>query len=264
MKTIDNDENILGIKEFDFNLICEYFSSTERQGPGSKEATLQALSMIGPLPNGAKVADLGCGTGSSALVLAKSLDVEVTALDLFPQFIDILKERSEKEGIADKMHGMVGSMEILPFAENSLDLIWCEGAIYNIGFGRGMKEWSKLLKEGGYIAVTDTTWLSDNHPKEITDYWNEAYPEVETIPLKLQKMMDAGISPIAAFVLPEECWTTNYYVPQQAAQEMFLQQHPDNKFAEELVKNQRHEAQMYAKYKHYYSYVFYIGQKISL
>ena len=41
---MNNDNNtILG---FDVNLICEYFLSTERQGPGSPEVTLKALSFI--------------------------------------------------------------------------------------------------------------------------------------------------------------------------------------------------------------------------
>ncbi len=259
---MENNENVHGINEFDFNLICEYFSSTERQGPGSNEATLQALNMIGSLPPGAKVVDLGCGTGSSALMLAKTLGVEVSALDLFPQFINILHDRAAKDGVANLINGMVGSMEELPFAEGSLDLVWCEGAIYNIGFERGMREWSKMLKSGGYIAVTEPTWFTDNRPQEITSFWNDAYNEVESMPLKIQKMMDAGFAPLASFVLPEECWTTNFYLPQRKAQELFLQRHADNEFAKELVKNQRHEAEMYARYKQYYGYVFYIGRKL--
>ena len=34
------------IHEFDFSLICEYFSSVERQGPGSAETTIKALSFV--------------------------------------------------------------------------------------------------------------------------------------------------------------------------------------------------------------------------
>lgn len=259
---MENNDNIQGINEFDFNLICEYFSSTERQGPGSDEATLMALSMIGTLPQSAKVVDLGCGTGSSALILARKLGVEVTALDLFPQFIDILRQRAAKAGVADKIRGVVGSMEELPFAPQSLDLVWCEGAIYNIGFERGMNEWSRRLKSGGYIAVTEPTWLTNERPQEITDFWYEAYSEVETMPAKIQKMMNAGFAPVSAFVLPSECWTTNFYVPQRPAQELFLQRHADNQFATELVKNQRHEALMYERYNQYYGYVFYIGRKL--
>lgn len=259
---MENNENIRGINEFDFNLICEYFSSTERQGPGSEEATLKALDLVGALPQDAKIVDIGCGTGSSALVLAKTLGLEVVALDLFPRFISILRERSEREGVSDLVNAVVGSMEELPFPDNSLDLIWCEGAIYNIGFERGMREWSKLLKRGGHIAVTEPTYLTDERPEEITSFWHEAYPEVETLPAKVQKMMDAGFAPIGAFLLPEECWTANYYLPQAKAQELFLRRHADNEFARELVKNQRHEARMYSKHKEHYGYVFYIGRKL--
>ena len=34
------------INEFDFHLICEYFSSTNRQGPGSESCTLKAFSFL--------------------------------------------------------------------------------------------------------------------------------------------------------------------------------------------------------------------------
>jgi hypothetical protein len=34
------------IHEFDLNVIHEYFSNVERQGPGSPEITLKALSFI--------------------------------------------------------------------------------------------------------------------------------------------------------------------------------------------------------------------------
>lgn len=258
---MNNNDNILGINEFDFNLICEYFSYNKRQGPGSTEASLKALSMIGSLPCAAKIADIGCGTGASTVVLAKALGLEVTAIDLFPQFIDILRARAVEEGVSKLVHAIVGSMESLPFAENSLDLIWSEGAIYNIGFERGLSEWGRLLKAGGYIAVTEPTWLTDDRPEEIAKFWDEAYSEVETAPNKIQKMMRAGFTPIASFALPDECWIENYYLPQKTSQDLFLSRHPDNEFAKELVRNQRHEAELYAKYKKYYGYYFYIGKK---
>jgi hypothetical protein len=37
-------------------------------------------------------------------------------------------------------------MDKLDFQLNELDLIWCEGAIYNIGFEKGMNYWNKLKK----------------------------------------------------------------------------------------------------------------------
>jgi len=53
------------IHEFDFSLICEYFSSIERQGPGSPEVTVKALSFIDGLTPQSHIADVGCGTGET-------------------------------------------------------------------------------------------------------------------------------------------------------------------------------------------------------
>ena len=73
---MSNNENNHSIHEFDYSLICEYFSRIDRQGPGSDASTLQALSFIDPLKPKARIADLGCGTGSSAIILAKATDAE--------------------------------------------------------------------------------------------------------------------------------------------------------------------------------------------
>jgi hypothetical protein len=49
-----SDQNKL-IHEFYFQLICEYFSSLERQGPGSPEVTIKALSFIDNLSNVSRI-----------------------------------------------------------------------------------------------------------------------------------------------------------------------------------------------------------------
>lgn len=60
------------ISQFELNLICEYFSNLERQGPGSPEVTLKALSFIDYLTDKSHIADLGCGTGGQTMVLAQN------------------------------------------------------------------------------------------------------------------------------------------------------------------------------------------------
>jgi hypothetical protein len=63
-------EKTKSIHEFDIHLICEYFSSVERQGPGSPEVTIKALSFIDNLTNESRIADLGCGTGGQTKALS--------------------------------------------------------------------------------------------------------------------------------------------------------------------------------------------------
>ena len=258
-----SDENKT-IHDFDFNLICEYFSSLDRQGPGSPEVTIKALSFIDNLTADSRIADIGCGTGGQTMVLAHHTLGHITGIDLFPTFIDLFNLNAKKLNLQDRVSGIVGSMENLPFHNEELDLIWSEGAIYNIGFERGLKEWHKFLKTGGYIAVSEASWFTDKRPLEIDKFWQDAYPEIDTVSNKVAQMQAAGYLPMATFILPENCWTEHFYTPQVLSQQNFLEKYKGNKTAEELITNQRHEAELYYKYKEYFGYVFYIGKTIKL
>ena len=250
------------IHEFDFNLICEYYSNLERQGPGSPEITIKALGFIDNLTDESRIADIGCGTGGQTMVLAHYAPGNITGVDLFSTFVDLFNANAAKLNLQNRVKGILGSMDNLSFQNEELDLIWSEGAIYNIGFERGLKEWKRFLKTGGYIAVSEASWFTDERPAEIEEFWQDAYPEIDTIANKVAQMQKAGYVPVASFILPENCWTDHFYAPQVLVQEEFLKKKAGNKNAEEFIAYQRDEAQLYYKYKEYYGYVFYIGKKI--
>lgn len=251
------------IHDFDFSLICEYFSNVERQGPGSPEITLKALGFIDNLTEESHIADLGCGTGGQTITLARNTPGRITGLDLFPDFIGIFNRNARALGLSERVKGVVGSMtEPLPFEKESLDLIWSEGAIYNIGFEQGLKEWRDYLKTGGYIAVSESSWFTEERPGEIHDFWMANYPEIDTIPNKVAQMQHAGYVPVATFILPESCWTEHYFAPCRKIQKAFLEKHVGETAAEDFVAGQRREVALYHQYKEFYGYVFYIGKKI--
>lgn len=251
------------IHEFDFNLICEYFSNVERQGPGSPEATIRALRFIDNLTPQSRIADLGCGTGGQTITLAQNAPGHITGLDLFPDFINIFNRNAQALGLSGRVKAIVGSMvETLPFEKESLDLIWSEGAIYNIGFEQGLNEWRQYLRKGGYIAVSEASWFTPQRPAEIYDFWMAHYTEIDTIPNKVAQMQNAGYVPVATFILPENCWTEHYFAPCSKIQQAFLEKHQGDKIVEELIAGQRLEMELYHKYKEFYGYVFYIGKKI--
>jgi len=256
-----SNQNI-SVHEFDVNLISEFFSNLERQGPGSSKSTIKALSFIDNLTKDSHIADLGCGTGAQTMTLLQHIECKITAVDIFPLFIEKLTCNAKKFHVDDRVKVVVGSMDNLSFCDEELDLIWCEGAIYNIGFQRGFNEWRRFLKNGGYIAVTEASWFTDKRPEEINSFWMDAYPEIDTIPNKVAQMQAAGYIPVATFIIPDNCWTDNYYIPQIPAHKMFLEKYAGNKTVEKLVSSQKYEAELYSKYKKYYGYVFYIGKKI--
>jgi SAM-dependent methyltransferase len=233
------------IHEFDFNLICEYFSGLERQGPGSPEVTLKALGFIENLTNESIIADIGCGTGGQTMVLARHIPGQITGIDLFPAFIDIFNDNAVRLNLHDRARGVIGSMDNLPFQEEELDLIWSEGSIYNIGYERGLGEWRKFLKKGGCIAVSEASWFTEERPAEIDEFWKDAYPEIDTIPNKVAQMQKAGYIPVATFILPENCWTEHFYDHQIGLQKTFLKKYAGNKTAETFIASQRYESQLY-------------------
>lgn len=255
------DENKT-IHDFDFKLICEYFCGMEQQGPGSPEVTLKALSFVDGLNEKSRIADIGCGTGAPTITLAKNTQGQITSIDLFPEFIEIFNTNVQKQGLQDRVKGVVGSMDSLPFIDEELDLIWSEGAIYNIGFEKGLNYWRKFLKKGGYVAVSEASWFTESRPEEIDTFWKNAYPQIDIVANKVAQMQNAGYIPVATFILPEYCWIENFYKPQIEAQKKFLEKYAGNKTAEEFIANERHEAELYHKYKEFYGYVFYIGKKI--
>ncbi len=257
---MSNDNS--SIHDFDISLICEYFSYLERQGPGSPGITLKALSFIDNLTEHSKIADLGCGTGGQTLVLAQNTPGHITGLDLFAEFINLFNQNAQKSNLQDRVTGIIGSMDNLPFEKESLDLIWSEGAIYNIGFENGLNIWKPYLKKGGYVAVSEASWFTPDRPEEIAAFWKDAYPGMDTIPHKVAQLQNAGYLPVASFILPENCWIEHFYSPQEEVKRKFLKIHAGNKTAEDFIANQQHESEIYYKYKQFYGYAFFIGKKV--
>ncbi len=91
-------------------LLLEAHIGLDRQGPGSRDAVKQALKFLGPLDRISKTADLGCGTGGQTLELAEHLSGSITGLDMFPDFIEILNQKTNTKTIVHLSEGAVGQL----------------------------------------------------------------------------------------------------------------------------------------------------------
>lgn len=246
----------------DFRLIIDLHKEGMRQGPGGDAQTELALELArldrkAPV----KLADIGCGTGASTLLLAKHLNAQITAVDFLPEFLEGLTVRSKQAGVADRISTLACSMDELPFADEELDIIWAEGAIYNIGFEKGVSEWRRFLKTGGVLVASEITWITDSRPSEIQEHWDAEYPEIDLASSKIKVLEKHGYSLIGYFVLPEECWLEEYYAPMENRFEEFLSRHGNSEEARAIVDTERKEIDLYRRYKAYYSYGVYIAQK---
>ncbi len=107
----------------DFRLLIDLHRPAQRQGPGGDAETKRAMELAGldrsrPL----KIADIGCGTGASTILLAKELDARITAVDFLPEFLDELQIRANNHGVEDRITTLNASRNALLFAKGELDL----------------------------------------------------------------------------------------------------------------------------------------------
>jgi len=234
-----------------------------RSGRVTRPSTRRALALT-RLDRAAnlRVADIGCGTGASSLVLARRLPTaRITAVGRAPAFLDVLGERARAAGCSEQIEPLEASMEALPFAAVSLDLIWSEGAIYNMGFSTGIEAWRPLLRPGGVMAVSEITWLRPDPPEGIRRHWNAEYPEIATASEKIAILERAGYDLLGYFVLPPTDWIDNYYEPTAERLPAFLERHAGGPEAEEVVAMERQEADLYKRYQKWFSYGFYVVRK---
>lgn len=248
----------------DLELLIDLHRNAARQGPGGDDETRLAIALSGlrGRPD-LRIADIGCGTGASTLVLAAELDAQVTAVDLFPEFLTELRRAADRAGVADRITTLSESMDALPFADEAYDAIWSEGAVYNMGFAAGVEAWRRYLKPGGVLAVSELTWLSDARPEELQSHWDDEYPEVDTASAKLAVLERLGYAPIGYFALPERCWLDNYYRPMQQRFAGFLARHGNSDAATAIVEAERKEIALYERHKAFVSYGYYIARKMA-
>jgi SAM-dependent methyltransferase len=246
----------------DLQLLIDLHIDADRQGPGNSDQTRRAIELAGlSSRRGLKIADVGCGTGASTLVLAAELDAQVVAVDFIPEFLAVLRSRAERAGVAAHIDTVPAAMDALPFEPGGLDAIWSEGAIYNMGFENGVRQWRHFLKDGGVLAVSELTWLTQHRPAELQAHWTSQYLEVDTASSKMAVLERNGYAPLGYFALPESCWLDAYYRPMQQRFAAFLARHGRSEAAQAVVHAEEAEISLYERHRGYVSYGFYIARK---
>lgn len=246
----------------ELTLLADLHKAGLRQGPGSPDVTRRATMLAGldgsrPL----EIADIGCGTGGASLELARMLNARITAVDFLPSFLDVLRQRAQAQGLG-RIITLEASMDALPFTDASFDVIWSEGAVYNMGFEAGIAAWKRFLKPGGKMVLSEITWTTAARPQTITDYWTAQYPEIDTASAKLAVLERHGYRPEGYFLLPPCCWQEHYYGPLRERFPAFLDRHGHSPQAAAIVAAEEKEMALYQKYGQFYSYGMYVAAKV--
>jgi SAM-dependent methyltransferase len=238
-------------------LLIELHDGLERLGPGDDAATLRALALCVPRPSAPRILDIGCGSGAQSLLLADATDGHVTATDLAPAFLARLGALAEERGLGDRIATCAADMGRLPFAEGAFDFVWSEGAIYLVGFDEGLVRWRPLLRSGGWLVVSEMSWLQPDPPAELSAFWSENYPAMRDVESNLAAARDHGWVPVGHFRLPAEGWEA-YYGPLRARLSAFIRAHEADPEAAAVVAATEHEMALMTRHLEMCGYVFYV------
>lgn len=108
-----------------------------------------------------RVLDAGCGAGTLAALL-KSRHW-VVGLEISPRALHLVKERGLEQAVC-------GSVERLPFADGSFDLVVCLDVLYHTGVEnnqQALAELRRVLRSGGWLLVRAPAyeWLKGPHDR---------------------------------------------------------------------------------------------------
>lgn len=238
----------------------EIYGGVPRAGPGSFECTKKAFELMSEVPDEPYILDIGCGPGVQTVDLLKISKGRVLALDFLPLMLERTQANADMANVSERLEVVELDMAQMAFAPAGFDVVWSEGAIYNLGFENGLRAVREFVKPGGYVAVSDAVWLKADPPAPVRKLW-EAYPEIDTVENKLAVIDRLGYEQTGHFVLPATAWTAEYYDPMEkliAEKRSEWAGIPD---ALAVLEEARNEIEVFRKYSSYYSYGFFVMRR---
>jgi cyclopropane fatty-acyl-phospholipid synthase-like methyltransferase len=205
------------------------------------------------------VVDAGCGAGRQTMVLASELKTTIQAVDSYQPFLNRLKQRAKEKGIAHLVRTHCMDMKDIPGVFPNIDLLWAEGAAYNIGFANALTTWAKAIRPDGFAVVSELSWLREQIPDTVREFFRSGYPDMHSVPQNIATAEEAGYKIFNTYTLPKEAWLKDYYdILEPRAKS--LVNHLDvavRNFAVETVK----EIETLKISEDSYGYVFYVLQR---
>jgi SAM-dependent methyltransferase len=140
----------------------------ESYHPGGLALTRRLADALALRP-GARVLDVACGRGTTALLLADAYGARVHGVDYSPANVAAATKRAASAGLADRVVFTAGDAEALPFGDAVFDAIVCECALCTFPDKlTAACEFARVLKPDGRVGITDVTARPDRLPAELT------------------------------------------------------------------------------------------------
>jgi SAM-dependent methyltransferase len=234
------------------------FADMDKLSPGDDGLSLYVLRSL-PEHRFEVVVDAGCGAGRQTFVLADELKTPIQAVDSYQPFLDRLRQRAKEKGVTQLVRTHCMDMKDIPGVFPKIDLLWAEGAAYNIGFANALAAWARAIRPDGFAVISELCWLRDKIPDAVREFFRSGYPEMQPVQQNIATAEEAGYKLFNTYTLPKEAWVKDYYdILERRAKS--LVNHSD--FAvRDLAVDTLKEIETFKIAEDSYGYVFYILQR---
>jgi ubiquinone/menaquinone biosynthesis C-methylase UbiE len=219
------------------------------------------LALIKQRPPAPRILDIGCGSGAQTLDLTHLTDGTFVAVDNYQPVLEMLRQQAAVLGVSQRIAILNADMGNMQLPNNEFDIIWSEGAIFVIGFDKGLREWKRLLKPGGYMVVSEAVWLKPDPPADLFEFWNREYPAIRSIDQNLAAIAEEGYSNVGHFILPDSSWWDQYYTPLEAHVKTMRSKYAGNEDALSVIEAAQLEIDLFRKHSDHYGYVFFVMRR---
>jgi SAM-dependent methyltransferase len=108
--------------------------------------------------------DVGCRDAKHAIRLVREHSLRAYALDPLPLHVE--RARAEADAAGVELTALEGRIEALPFADASIDWIWCRDVLVHADVRRGLAECARVLRTGGRMLTYVTLATDRLEPRE--------------------------------------------------------------------------------------------------
>ena len=245
-----------------WEIFFEVFEPLPRQGPGNRACAAKALGLCRDLPPSPAVLDLGCGAGGQTLHLADLLPgALITAVDSHAPLVARLRAAVVERGLGARVRPVVGDMTQSGLPPASFDLVWSEGALYNLGIEKALRICHGLLRPGGHLAFTDAVWRKESPPPAVKASFDFDYPTMGRVPDVVRAMGRTGFSLEGHFTLPDEAWWDDFYTPMERRIEVLRGKYAGDAEALGVLDQLTKEPEMHRRHSDYYAYEFFVARR---
>ncbi len=240
--------------------LIELHLGLDRLGPGDTAFTKRILSILPELAENPCIVDLGSGTGAGTLILADWYKTKITAVDFSAPFLAELRSHAKAHGLDHLIRTEEGDIGDLKWPAASIDLLWSEGAAYNLTFEGALKAWRPLMALNGLAVISEISWFTDEIPGPVREYWEKAYPAIAGETENSRRANAAGFEVFGIHRLPTQAWWTNYYEPLQ--ERMNILRPSADPAMQEVIDETEIEIELFKNCKDSYGYSFYVLKAI--